>query len=105
MHTCTCTCICTYIAQCACNYNVHTCTCTCTSQFLISFEAWTKLVQKWLVCVPLGIHLEPINKTLMLLVTVKSYMKLTAGLKRELYSAKEALWANVHVTCVITDLL
>ena len=104
MHTCTCTCICTYIAQCACNYNVHTC--TCTSQFLISFEAWTKLVQKWLVCVPLGIHLEPINKTLMLLVTVKSYMKLTAGLKRELYSAKEeALWANVHVTCVITDLL
>ena len=28
------------------------------------FEACTKLAQKWLVCVPLGIHLEPINKEL-----------------------------------------
>ena len=27
--------------------------------------------QQWLVCVPLGIHLEPINKTLKLLVTIK----------------------------------
>ena len=42
----------------------------CTSQFLISFEAWAKLAQKWLVCAPLRIHLEPINKELMLLVTI-----------------------------------
>ena len=31
------------------------------AEFLISFEAWAKLAQKWLVCVPLRIHLEPIN--------------------------------------------
>ena len=41
-----------------------------TSEFLISFEAWAKLAQKWLVSAPLGIHLEPINKELMLLVTI-----------------------------------
>ena len=35
-----------------------------------SFKAWAKLAQKWLVCVPLGIHLDPINKELMLLVTI-----------------------------------
>ena len=34
------------------------------------FEAWTKLAQQRLVCVPLRIHLEPINKDLMLLVTI-----------------------------------
>ena len=34
---------------------------------LMSFEAWAKLAQKWLVCVPLRIHLEPM---LMLLVTI-----------------------------------
>ena len=34
------------------------------------FEAWTKLAQKWLVCAPLGIHFDTINKELMLLVTV-----------------------------------
>ena len=39
-------------------------------EFLISFEAWAKLAQKWLVSVPLGIHLEPINEDVMLLVTV-----------------------------------
>ena len=33
----------------------------CTSEFLITFEAWAKLAQKWLVCAPLGIHLEPVN--------------------------------------------
>ena len=33
-----------------------------TSEFLISFEAWAKLAQQWLVCAPLGIHLEPINR-------------------------------------------
>ena len=37
---------------------------------LIHFEAWAKLAQQWLVCAPLGIHLEPINKELMLLVTI-----------------------------------
>ena len=40
------------------------------SEVLIGFEAWAKLAQKWLVCAPLGIHLEPINKELMLLVTM-----------------------------------
>ena len=39
-------------------------------EFLICFEAQAKLAQQWLVCVPLGIHLEPINKALMLLVTI-----------------------------------
>ena len=39
-------------------------------EFLISFEAGANLAQKWLVCVPLGIHLEPINKEVMLLVTI-----------------------------------
>ena len=39
-------------------------------EYLISFEAWAKLAQKWLVCAPLGIHLEPINKEVMLLVTI-----------------------------------
>ena len=35
------------------------------TEFLISFEAWAKLAQQWLVCVPpLGIHLEPINNEL-----------------------------------------
>ena len=41
-----------------------------TAEFLIHFEAWAKLAQQWLVCAPLGIHLEPINKELMLLVTI-----------------------------------
>ena len=34
------------------------------SEFLISFEAWAKLAQKWLVCAPFrlqSLHLEPIN--------------------------------------------
>ena len=39
-------------------------------EVLISFEAWAKLAQQWLVCVPLEIHLEPINEDLMLLVTI-----------------------------------
>ena len=31
------------------------------AEFLIRFEAWAKLAQKWLVCAPLRIHvhLEP----------------------------------------------
>ena len=37
---------------------------------VIGFEAWAKLAPKWLVCAPLRIHLEPINKELMLLVTI-----------------------------------
>ena len=51
-----------------CSYlQVLHCTCTCTymSEFLISFEAWAKLAQQWLVCPPLVIHFEPINKELM----------------------------------------
>ena len=43
-----------------CSNDLHV-TCTCTSDFLISFEAWAKLAQKWLVCAPLRINLEPIN--------------------------------------------
>ena len=43
---------------------------TCTLELLIHFEAWAKLAQQWLVCVPLGIHLEPVNRELMLLVTI-----------------------------------
>ena len=42
------------------------------AEFLISFESWAKLAQQWLVCEPLGIHLEPINQQLMLLVTIES---------------------------------
>ena len=49
---------------CVCNYEY---TCTYTRGFDM-FEAWAKLAQQWLVCTPLGIHLEPINKQLMLLV-------------------------------------
>ena len=45
-------------------------TCIFTSEFLILFEAWVKLAQQVNVCVPLGIHLEPIDKDLMLLVTI-----------------------------------
>ena len=41
-----------------------------SSEFLMRFEAWAKLAQQWLVCAPLGIHLKPINKELMLLVTI-----------------------------------
>ena len=39
-------------------------------EFLIRFEAWAKLTQQWLVRVPFGMHFEPINKELMLLVTI-----------------------------------
>ena len=35
-------------------------------EYLICLEAWAKLAQQWLV----GIHLDPINKELMLLVTI-----------------------------------
>ena len=31
------------------------------AEFLITFEAWAKLAQRWLVCAALRIHLEPIN--------------------------------------------
>ena len=41
-----------------------------SAECLIGFEAWAKLAQQWLVCAPLGIHLEPINKQLMLLVII-----------------------------------
>ena len=33
----------------------------CVPQYLISFETWAKLAQKWLVCAALGMHLQPIN--------------------------------------------
>ena len=60
--------VCTHVHQymytCTCIYGIFTqyiCTHACTSEFVITFEAWAKLAQKWLVCVPLRIHLEPIN--------------------------------------------
>ena len=37
---------------------------------MISFEAWAKLAEQWLVCAPMRIHLEPINKQFMVLVTI-----------------------------------
>ena len=43
------------------------CLCIYIPEFVI---AWAKLAEKWLVCVPLRIHLAPINKELMLLVTI-----------------------------------
>ena len=62
----------TIVSGLTCNsiYSRHIHVCTCASDFLIRFEAWVKLAQQWLVCVPLGIHVEPINKELMLLVTI-----------------------------------
>ena len=47
-----------------CTVYQRACTCMCTSEFLISLEAWSKLAQQWLVCAPLAIHFEPINKEL-----------------------------------------
>ena len=59
------------------------------------FEAWAKLAQQWLVCVPLGIHLEPINKELLLLGDNIIIINYAGSSKRELCIAKlEALWAN-----------
>ena len=34
----------------------------CGGRVLITFEAWSNLAQQWFMCVPLGIHFEPINK-------------------------------------------
>ena len=51
-------------------YCVSWYTCNYALEFMICFEAWAKLSQQWLVCAPLGIHLEPINKELMLLVII-----------------------------------
>ena len=68
-----------------------------TPECLLSFEAWAKLAQQLLECVPLGIHvhLEPINKELMLLVTLSSLLNYAIWPKDELCSSKlEALWAN-----------
>ena len=62
---CLAVCICTCLAMCDCM-----CLAMCISEFLITFEAWAKLAQQWLVSAPLGIHFEPINKELMLLVTI-----------------------------------
>ena len=64
-------------------------------EFLITFEAWAKLAQKWLVCVPLRIHLEAnylrVNDVSDNIIIINC----ATGSKRELCSAKkEALWAN-----------
>ena len=72
--------VCMYVVRMYVHLYVSTCMYICmyvctyvymyTSEFLIRFEAWAKLAQQWLVCVPLGIHLEPISKELMLLVII-----------------------------------
>ena len=49
---------------------------------VFNFEAWAKLAQQWLVCAPLGIRLEPINKEIMLLVTIYSLITPPSGPKR-----------------------
>ena len=59
---------CTILYSTVLYYTVHVCITEC----LICFEAWAKLGQKWLMCVPLEIHLDPINKEVMLLVTIYS---------------------------------
>ena len=68
-HTHTTTIQCTYVhTHTQLLYNVHMY--IYTPEFLIHSESWAKLTQQWLVCVPLRIHTEPINKELMLLVTI-----------------------------------
>ena len=59
---------------------------------MITFEAWAKLAQKWLVCAPLRIHLElKVNAVTDNIIILNC----ATGPKRELCSAKkEALWAN-----------
>ena len=39
------------------NLHVH------VPEFLISFEAWAKFAQKWLVCAPLRMHLGQLTKS------------------------------------------
>ena len=52
---------------------------------LICFEAWAKLAQQWLVCAPLGIHLEPtVNAVSDNIIIINC----ATGPKRELCSAK-----------------
>ena len=36
------------------------------AEFLMCYEEWAKLTQQGLVCAPLIIHLEPINKEIIL---------------------------------------
>ena len=76
----TCMCICVSISVSVCSFVclcLNVCVCTflclyvCVSEVLIRFEEWAKLARRWLVCAPLGIYLEPINKQLMLLVTIQ----------------------------------
>ena len=56
-------------------------------EFLITFEAWAKLAQKWLVCAPLRIHLELINRVNAVSDNI-IIINCTTGPKRELCSAK-----------------
>ena len=66
-------------------------------KFLIHFEVWAKLPQKWLVCAPLGIHLEPINKEVIGSRCDNIIIISCANCpKRELWSAKEeAQWCII----------
>ena len=82
IHTCTCSCLimCSNII----NSIQYTLECTCTSEFLIGFEAWAKLAQKSLVCVPFRIHLEPVNAVSDNIIIINC----PTGPKRELCSAK-----------------
>ena len=74
MHTCMHRGISTYGAfiffKCFLYYKNYIVYYTCNKNERVRFEAWAKLAQQWLVYAPLEIHLEPINKELMLLVTI-----------------------------------
>ena len=53
--------------------------------FFIHFEAWAKLAQQWLLCAPLGRHLEQLVNAI-----IDNIIKIncTTGPKRELCSTK-----------------
>ena len=63
-----------------------------TSEFLISFEAWTKLAQQWLVCAPLGsvCAIEPINKELLVIMYQYHWPKE----RTVLCEMRSSFWAN-----------
>ena len=54
------------------------------------FEAWAKLTQQWLVCVPLGLHLEQLRVNAVSDNVI--ILNCTTGPNRELCSAKKELF-------------
>ena len=63
---------------------------------LIRFEAWAKLAQQWLVCAPLGIHLEPINKSVNVASNNITIINCAAVPKRELCSGNKKLFGPIN---------